>query len=83
MHTHIYIHTHTQIIASATGSDDVHSVLADFLGSDQYFRLNPIIAENIGIDTKVPRPLYTYHIHDTHQTRHTRYTALHHHTNAS
>ena len=41
-----------QIIASATGGDDVDSVLSDFLRPNQYFRFNPQIRENIGIDTK-------------------------------
>merc|ERR1711871_903137 len=42
----------SQIVASATGSEDVHNLLRDFLSTDQYFRFNPLLDESIAIDEK-------------------------------
>ena len=38
------------IIATAVATEDVHGVLTDILSPDQYFRLNPMLKENIPID---------------------------------
>ncbi len=40
------------IIASTTDTEDVDALLQDFLSPDKYFRFNPILQENIGIDVK-------------------------------
>ena len=39
-----------QIIASSTDTEDVHSVLIDFLPPDKYFRFNPTLPTNLAID---------------------------------
>ena len=40
------------IMASTTDTEDVDALLQDFLSPDKYFRFNPILQENIGIDVK-------------------------------
>ncbi len=42
----------TQLVASATETEDVHNVLKDFLPNDKYFRFNPILPTNLAIDEK-------------------------------
>lgn len=39
-----------QIVASTTDTEDVHSLLMDFLPPDKYFRFNPILADAMPID---------------------------------
>ena len=41
-----------QIVASTTDTEDVHSMLMDFLPADKYFRFNPILPEAMPIDEK-------------------------------
>ncbi len=41
-----------QLIASSTDTEDVHSLLHDFLPSQSYFRFNPILPNNTAIDEK-------------------------------
>merc|ERR1711871_51270 len=42
----------SQIVASATDSEDIHNLLRDFLSPNQYFRINPLLDESIAIDEK-------------------------------
>lgn len=42
----------SHIIASSVDTEDVHSLLADFLPPDKYFRFNPPLLTNIAIDDK-------------------------------
>jgi len=39
-----------QLVASTTDTEDVHSMLTDFLPADKYFRFNPRMDEAIPID---------------------------------
>ena len=41
-----------QLIASSTDTEDVHALLVDFLPPDKYFRLNPLMKDNMAIDEK-------------------------------
>jgi hypothetical protein len=40
------------IIATSVDTEDVHSLLADFLPADKYFRFNPPTSINIPIDER-------------------------------
>jgi len=39
-----------QIIASSVDTEDVHTLLKDFLSPDKYYRLNPLLSDNLPID---------------------------------
>ncbi len=39
-----------QIIASSVDTEDVHTLLKDFLSPDKYYRLNPLLNDNLPID---------------------------------
>lgn len=41
-----------QLVASTTDTEDVHSLLVDFLPKDKYFRFNPAMKESFAIDEK-------------------------------
>jgi hypothetical protein len=41
-----------QLIASSTDTEDVHSLLVDFLPPDKYFRLNPTLMDSMAIDER-------------------------------
>lgn len=41
-----------QLVASSTDTEDVHALLNDFLPNDKYFRLNPVLQDNLAIDEK-------------------------------
>lgn len=42
----------SHIIATSVDTEDVHSLLADFLPPDKYFRFNPPLLTNVAIDDK-------------------------------
>lgn len=42
----------SHIIATSVDTEDVHSLLADFLPPDKYFRFNPPLATNVAIDDR-------------------------------
>lgn len=41
-----------QLVASTTDTEDVHSLLVDFLPRDKYYRFNPMLTTNFAIDEK-------------------------------
>ena len=41
-----------QIIASTTSTEDIHTLLNDFLPKEKYFRMNPVLRSNMAIDEK-------------------------------
>lgn len=41
-----------QLIASSTDTEDVHSLLSNFLPPDKYFRLNPNMQGTMAIDER-------------------------------
>ena len=41
-----------QLIASSTDTEDVHSLLLNFLPPDKYFRLNPYLQDSMAIDER-------------------------------
>ena len=42
----------TQLIASSTNTEDVHTLLQDFLLPSQYYRFNPVLNNILRIDEK-------------------------------
>ena len=45
------------IISSSTDTEDVDGLLKDFLPADKYFRFNPTLEDNVGIDVKDKKTL--------------------------
>ena len=41
-----------QLIATSTATEDVHTLLSDFLPSEKYYRMNPPLTNYIAIDEK-------------------------------
>lgn len=41
-----------QLVASSTDTEDVHSLLTDFLPKEKYFRFNPLFPKEVPIDVK-------------------------------
>ena len=41
-----------QLVASSTDTEDIHKLLDDFLPKDKYYRINPLLLNNLAIDEK-------------------------------
>lgn len=47
----------TSIIASATDTEGIHTTLQDLMPASTYFRVNPILSEDLGMDVSEPKKM--------------------------